>query len=167
LLVELLVALALLGVVGAVASGLLVELAHLDAALARTARLPLLDPALARLRNDIQSAVRQACRQHGHRCRWSCSSKTEAGSATASQRTPRAPRSGRRGLAVAARGQRRCGRGWRWRAVGPRLLVVEIEAWSVRRAGAGARAGGGCPSEPTVRELLWVALRGGGGRRAW
>jgi hypothetical protein len=40
------------------------------------------------------------------------------------------------------------------------VLVVEIEAAAPRWAGD--RAGG-----PPARERLWVALRGGGGRREW
>jgi len=168
-LVELLVALALLGVVGAVSSGLLVELARLDAALARTARVPLLDPALARLRNDIQSAAAAGLSptwsslplvlllEDGSRLRYRVTAGHLERHVAASVDRPWRPA----GSAVAVAD-------WRWRAVGPRLLVVEIEAWSVRRAGVPAPAGGAAaPSEPTVRELLWIALRGGGGRRAW
>jgi prepilin-type N-terminal cleavage/methylation domain-containing protein len=168
-LVELLVALALLGVVVVVASGLFVELARLDAALARTARAPLLEPALARLRNDIQSAAAAGASpawssaplvlllEDGSRLRY----RVEAGllerHAAAGAGRPWRPAG--RAVAVA---------GWRWRAASPRVLVVEIEAWSVRRAGEPAPAvRAAALSDATVRELLWIALRGGGGRRAW
>jgi prepilin-type N-terminal cleavage/methylation domain-containing protein len=166
-LVELLVALALLGVVGAVASGLLSSW--------RTSRAcshgapPLLDPALARLRNDIQSAAAAGLSptwsslplvlllEDGSRLRYRVTAGHLERHAAAGADRPWRPA----GSAVAVAG-------WRWRAVGPRVLVVEIEAWSVRRAGVPVPAGGAAAqSEPTVRELLWVALRGGGGRRAW
>jgi len=160
-LAELLVALALLGVVGAVAGGLLVELAQLDAALGRAARAPLLDPALARLRNDVQSTVAAGSAptwssaplvlllEDGSRIRY----RVEAGLLE------------RHAAAGADRPWQAAGSpvevtGWRWRTVGERVLVVEVEATAPRWAGE--RAAG-----PVVRERLWIALRGGGGRREW
>lgn len=168
-LAELLVALALLGVVGAVAGGLLVELAQLDAALGRAARAPLLDPALARLRNDVQSTAAAGSTptwssaplvlllEDGSRIRY----RVEAGllERHAAAGADRPWRSAGSVVAVAA---------WRWRAVGPRVLVVEIETWPARWAGDRAPAAGrAATAGPPVRERLWIALRGGGGRRAW
>jgi prepilin-type N-terminal cleavage/methylation domain-containing protein len=160
-LVELLVAVALLGVVGLVAGGLLVELAQLDAALGRAARAPLVDPALARLRSDARSAAAS-----GPAAAWSSAPLVlllQDGSRV--RYRVAAGRLERHVAAGADRSWQAAGSpvevtGWRWRTAGARVLVVEVEATAPRWAGE--RAPG-----PAVRERLWIALRGGGGRREW
>jgi prepilin-type N-terminal cleavage/methylation domain-containing protein len=161
-LAELLVVVALLGIVGAVAVGLLLELARLDDALGRSARAPLLDPALARLQADVQSAVAAGAapgwsslplvllRADGSRVRYRVAGAVLERHAANGADRPWQPA----GSSVAVLG-------WRWRTAGPRVLVVEIEAAPPRWGGDRAAA------EPAVRERLWIALRGGGGRREW
>ena len=158
-LAELLVVLALLGIVGAVSMGLLLELRLLDAALGRATRAPLLDPALARLQDDVRTAVAAGAtpawssaplvllREDGSRVRYrSVGGMLERHVADAANRPWR-----RAGGPVAVFD-------WRFRARGPGVLEVEIEAMPPRWAGERA------PAALTIRERLWVALRGGGGR---
>ena len=156
---ELLVVLALLGVVGAVAIGLLLELGKLDAALGRATRAPLLDPVLGRLQDDVRRAAAAGAtpawssaplvllREDGSRVRYRIvDGVLERHVADGADRPWR-----RAGGPVAISR-------WRFRVGGPGVLEIEIEATRPRWAGESAAA------VPPIRERMWVAPRGGGGR---
>ena len=155
---ELLVVLALLGIIGAVATGLLLELARLDATLGRATRAPLVDPTLARLQDDVRAAVAAGAtpawssaplvllREDGSRVRYRAAGGVlERHVADGADRPWRPAGSG---LAFSR---------WRFRVAGGGVLEVEIEAARPGWGGEGA-------AEVPLRERLWIALRGGGGR---